>query len=115
MTRRALAVIVRLFQRWVQGVGPRPVFMQESLRQRGVTMACRLWARTKVLARKREQRPPCGATASLGEKGQHPISRHRLGRCVSSWFGIKNTHWRTKPGGARGRSAAGASAMRWPE
>lgn len=35
MTRRALAVIVRLFQRWVQGVGPRPVFMQESLR-RGV-------------------------------------------------------------------------------
>ena len=33
MTRRALAVIVRLFQRWVQGVGPRPVFMQESLRQ----------------------------------------------------------------------------------
>jgi len=39
----------------------------------------RPWARTKVLARKREQRPPCGATASLGEKGQHPISRRRLG------------------------------------
>ena len=46
--------------------------------------ACRPWARTKVLARKREQRPPCGATASLGEKGQHPISRGRLGTRVDS-------------------------------
>ena len=52
-------------------------------------MACRLWARTKVLARKREQRPPCGATASLGEKGQHPISRRRLGRfCVGKILSV---------------------------
>ena len=34
------------------------------------TMACRPWARTKVLARKREQRLPCGATASLGRERQ---------------------------------------------
>jgi len=41
-------------------------------------------ARTKVLARKREQRPPCGATASLGEKVQRAISCGRLGGQANS-------------------------------
>ena len=61
MTRRALAVIVRLFQRWVQGVGPRPVFMQESLRQgvgrqlAGVVLptACAVCTPTRVWSRTR--------------------------------------------------------------
>ena len=50
--------------------------------------------RTKVLARKREQRPPCGATASLGEKGLS----HAVG-CVDN-----PTHG-PNPGHAVGESA----------
>ena len=40
----------------------------EAERAESTIMACRPWARTKVLARKREQRPPCGPRRASARK-----------------------------------------------